>query len=202
MSHDSVVLVGPRACGKNLVGEILASRSGLPFVDADAVFSQLCNSSISNFRSKYGWTEFRRCETLTLENICSSYPGARIILAAGGGAVAHNDSELNRSRNVKLLREFGFLFYLLPYENLGMNAVILQYRVELNASSALQRPTLTDIKDRYLEMLAVLKQRNDFYLKAAHHVLYTGRKSPEQVADDICAIIRKETAPIPLALTA
>ncbi len=196
---DSIALVGPRGCGKTAVGKALAFRSGLKFVDADAVFSQHYGS-ISDFCSKYGWDEFRRLETLTLEMICRSNSSGRIILAAGGGAVAHNQGEQYRSRNAKLLRVFGSVIYLLPYENLGMSAVILQDRVERDASSASMRPALTDITDPYLEMLSQLQQRDGFYRNAAHHTIYTARKSPEKVADGICAIIRKETAPRPVEL--
>ena len=191
---DSIILIGPRASGKTSVGKILAARSGLPFLDADAVFSKLYGS-ISDYQKEHGWEKFRSRETAMLEQICASNLHSRIILAAGGGAVAHNNGLAYRERNVQVLRNFGYVFYLLPYKNLGMSAVILQDRVENDAASASQRPPLTDIADPYEAMLSILEPRDYLYRKAAHHVIYTARKTSEQVADDICAVIMRETTP-------
>ena len=195
----SVILAGPRGSVKTSVGLVLSANSGVPFVDGNAEFVKRYGT-INDFVASNGWEKFRQLEAETLEQICETNSRSRIILAVGGGAVAHKQGEQYRQKNVELLRSNGnSVFYILPYENLGMSAVMLVNRIERDSSSASQRPALTGVSDPYLEMLSVLQQRDALYREAAHYVVYTTRKSPEQIARDICAIIRRETAPKLLA---
>lgn len=202
MNRDSIVLVGPRGCGKTSVGESLSRLSYWPFVDADAEFRKY-HGEIDAFVEEHGWEKFREEEAGLLERICNVSSGTRIILAVGGGAVAHSQGESSRRRNVHLLKANSrFIFYLLPYENPGMSAVILADRVQQDHSSVSQRPSLTGISGPYLEMFSVLQQRDSLYRAVADYVLETKRKSPEQVARVVADKIRQETVPCPLARTA
>lgn len=202
MNRDSIVLVGPRGCGKTSVGQSLSRLSYWPFIDADAEFRRYYGE-IDDFVTKQGWESFREAEVSLLERICNGNSDRRIILAVGGGAVTHNQGEVFRLRNVQLLKANSHsIFYLLPYANLGISAVILANRVAQDNSSALQRPALTEISDPYIEMFSVLHQRDTLYRAVADYSLETRRKNPEQIAWAMAAKIRAETSPRPLALTA
>ena len=194
---DSIIFVGPRGVGKSKAGETVAYRAGLPFVDADDVFVSR-DGGISEFVRENGWPEFRRLEAQTLDEICAAHSASRIVLATGGGAVAHDQGDVYRQHNVDLLMAFGTVFYLLPYENLKMSARILVARIYGDASSASMRPALTAESDPLTEMLTQLTKRDELYRKAAHHVILTGDKSPKGIADLVSARIREESAPMPL----
>ena len=113
----SLVLIGPRGSGKTIVGKELAVSLDFPFIDADKEFIDRYGN-IDNFVSRHNWKEFRRLETELINGICTRYQNSRIVFAPGGGAVAHDQGEEYRNRNVELLREFGLIFYLLPYPDL------------------------------------------------------------------------------------
>ena len=186
----SVILVGPRCSGKTLTGKELARISGVPFVDADEVFVELYHKSLSDFVAEYGWGRFRDGETKTIEKICSRDQGTRIVLTPGGGAVAHDQGEEYRQRNVELLRAFGTIIYLLPTPDLEESARILHARMQADQQTAGQRPPLTEEKDPFREMLDKVKQRHHYYLKAADEVLYTEGKTVQEVARDIAELVR------------
>jgi len=119
-------------------------------------------------------------------------------LAAGGGAVAHDQGEAYRQHNLRLLRAFGTVFYLLPYEDLQRSAGILVARVYGDSSSASMRPQLTAELDPLTEMVTQLNKRDRHYRSAADYVILTGTKLPGEVADLVTGKIRQEYTPTPL----
>jgi shikimate kinase len=186
----SIILVGPRCVGKTETGEALASIRHVPFVDADRVFERHDNTTIKDFVAKFGWSRFRQCETLGLSCIIGEYSDRNIVLAPGGGAVAHNQGENYRAENVNMLRRFGQLVYLLPAENLEESARILVERAKKDPKSVKQRPSLNDGKTEYDKMLKTLTERDSLYREAAHHTFYTRDMTPSQVAWSINDLVR------------
>lgn len=79
----SVVLVGMMGAGKSSVGRRLASRLGIPFVDADAEIEEAAQRSIAEIFEAYGEAEFRSAETRVIARLLESGPQ---VLATGGGA--------------------------------------------------------------------------------------------------------------------
>ena len=139
----SIVLVGPRGSGKTTVGKKLSLMLDFPFVDTDAEFIQQYGA-ISDFVDKHCWKEFRRLETELITCICQKYQHAKIVFVPGGGAVAHNQCNQYRQKNVELLSGFGFIVYLLPYQDLRQSAFVLSHRVEKDTTSTYSRPSLTE----------------------------------------------------------
>lgn len=198
---DSIVLVGPRCVGKTSVGKDLVSRLQLTFVDGDHIFENK-NGSIDKYVAVNGWPAFREEETRIIIDLCAGYRTDKIILTPGGGAVAHQaadgaDEDICRrmddlrQTNVEQLRDFGKIFYLIPYDDLNRSAAVLAERLEADNQNSSLRPALTEASDAYVEMRKVLHQRNRLYLKAAHHPVYTKDNNPRQIADDICRILSK-----------
>ncbi len=79
----SIVLVGLMGAGKTCVGRKLATRLGLPFLDADAEIEAAADCTISEIFEKYGEAYFRDGERRVIARLLSGSP---CVLATGGGA--------------------------------------------------------------------------------------------------------------------
>jgi shikimate kinase len=79
----SVVLVGLMGCGKSSIGKRLASRLGLPFVDADDEIVRAANQSINEIFAEHGEAYFREGERRVIARLLANGPQ---VLATGGGA--------------------------------------------------------------------------------------------------------------------
>ncbi|MGD9545499.1 MAG: 3-dehydroquinate synthase [Methylocystis sp.] len=80
----AIVLVGMMGSGKSAIGQRLAARLGLPFVDADAeIVAAAAGMSIPEIFSRYGERYFRDGERRVIMRLLNGGP---IVLATGGGA--------------------------------------------------------------------------------------------------------------------
>jgi shikimate kinase len=187
---ESAILVGPRCSGKTLAGKELARILETPFVDADDIFVEMCRKNVEAYVAEYGWEGFRKAETKAIEEICREYQHVQIVLTPGGGAVAHDQGEEYRQRNVKLLQAFGTIIYLLPEADLEKSAGILTDRLLADPTTAGQRPSLTGEQDQYKDMLTAITKRHTLYSAAANITFYTGKKTVEEVAKNIAVWIK------------
>ena len=80
----SVVLVGMMGAGKSSVGRRLASRLGLPFVDADTAIETAAGMTIAEIFANHGEPYFRAGEARVIARLLDQGPQ---VLATGGGAV-------------------------------------------------------------------------------------------------------------------
>jgi shikimate kinase len=85
----SVVLVGMMGAGKSSIGRRLASRLGIPFVDADAEIEKAAGMSIPDIFATRGEPEFRVGEARVIARLLDSGPQ---VLATGGGAFMNPDT--------------------------------------------------------------------------------------------------------------
>lgn len=92
----SVVLVGLMGCGKSAIGRRLASRLGLPFVDADEEIERAAGKSIEDIFSDHGEPYFREGERKVLARLLRSGPQ---VLATGGGAFMNEETRAAVSEN-------------------------------------------------------------------------------------------------------
>ncbi len=83
LGRRSLVLVGMMGAGKSSIGRKLASRLGLPFVDADAEIELAAGMSISDIFAKHGEPYFRAGEARVIARLLDGGPQ---VLATGGGA--------------------------------------------------------------------------------------------------------------------
>ena len=181
---DTLILNGPRCCGKTSIGKLVANRLEIPFYDADNVFVE-ANGSVADYVKQYDWPGFRKEESRILGLIASSAGDKPIILALGGGALVHDQGEEHRQANVKLMRSLGKTVYILPNQDLEISTRILTERMLADSTSDDQRPSLTGESDEYREMLIILKKRHKLYMDTSDITIHTGEQTIEQVAEQI-----------------
>ncbi|TCR67335.1 shikimate kinase [Bosea sp. BK604] len=84
LGQRAVVLVGMMGSGKSSVGRHLATRLGLPFVDADTEIETAAGMTIPEIFAQRGESEFRDGERRVISRILTTR--APLVLATGGGA--------------------------------------------------------------------------------------------------------------------
>jgi len=84
LGQRAIVLVGMMGSGKSSVGRRLASRLGLPFVDADTEIETAAGMTIPDIFAQRGETEFRDGERRVISRILTTR--SPLVLATGGGA--------------------------------------------------------------------------------------------------------------------
>lgn len=84
LGRRAVVLVGMMGSGKSSVGRRLATRLGLPFVDADTEIETAAGMTIPEIFAQRGESEFRDGERRVISRILTTR--APLVLATGGGA--------------------------------------------------------------------------------------------------------------------
>jgi XRE family aerobic/anaerobic benzoate catabolism transcriptional regulator len=81
-----IALIGLRGAGKSTLGELLAGRLGVPFIELDREIENSSGLSLAEIFDLYGQSAFRRYERQSLERVIAAYP--RFVLAAGGSIVS------------------------------------------------------------------------------------------------------------------
>ena len=82
-STRSIVLVGLMGAGKSAIGRRLATRLGMPFVDADTEIERAAGCSIEDIFEIHGEEAFRDGERRVIARLLARPPH---VLATGGGA--------------------------------------------------------------------------------------------------------------------
>ncbi len=85
-----IALLGLRGAGKSTVGQSLARRLRVPFIELDALIEEAAGLSLGQIFELHGEGYFRRLERETLARFLSA--GRPAILATGGGLVADPDT--------------------------------------------------------------------------------------------------------------
>jgi shikimate kinase len=84
LGSRSVVLVGMMGAGKSSIGRRLASRLGIPFIDADTEIESAAGMTIPEIFEKHGEPYFRAGEARVIARLLDNGPQ---VLATGGGSV-------------------------------------------------------------------------------------------------------------------
>jgi shikimate kinase len=160
-----VYLVGMPGAGKTVVGEALAERLGVPFVDLDARIVEETGSGIPALFAERGEAGFRALEAKALVTAGRTDPS---VVSCGGGVVLEPANRI-------ALRNTGVAVFLdVPLE-------LLKDRVR----PAAERPLIREEGD--LERL--LAEREPLYREFAAHVV-DGSGTPGEVADAIIEELR------------
>jgi len=84
LDKRSIVLVGMMGAGKSSIGRRLATRLGIPFVDADSEIESAAGMTIPEIFEKHGEPYFRAGEARVIARLLDNGPQ---VLATGGGSV-------------------------------------------------------------------------------------------------------------------
>ena len=87
--RKTIVLVGLMGAGKTCIGQRLAKRLSLPFVDADDEIEKAAGCSISDIFNLYGEAAFRDGEKRVIARLLNDPVH---VLATGGGAFVDNET--------------------------------------------------------------------------------------------------------------
>lgn len=98
LNHPRIALAGPMGVGKSTVGQALATRLGVGFLDLDAIIGPA-----GPIFAAEGEAGFRARERAALAEVARTHQG---VLALGGGTVVD-------PRNVRYLRETGWTIVVL-----------------------------------------------------------------------------------------
>lgn len=90
----AITLIGFMGAGKTTIGQQLARRLSLPFVDLDQYIEEQQSRKITDIFHKEGEAFFRKLEEKALQQLISE----KIVLATGGGIVENTN-------NIKLLKK-------------------------------------------------------------------------------------------------
>jgi shikimate kinase len=163
-----VYLVGARGCGKSTVGQLLATRIGWDFLDADALLEERAGRSIAELFATEGEAGFREREASLLRELAGRQ---QHVIATGGGVVL-------RDQNRRLLRATGLCVWLTG------DPATLYGRLLSDPTSRVRRPALTRLPGP-AEVERVLREREPLYREVAHLVVATENQSPEAVVSAI-----------------
>lgn len=155
-----IFLTGFMGSGKTTVGELLAARLDLPFVDLDQVIEAENGCPITEIFARGGEALFRRVEHETLAAVAAGPPA---VVATGGGTPTVE-------KNLRLLHEAGLTVWLNP-----PFSVIAQ---RIGALGKADRPMFRD----EAQALALYRSRLPFYRRADLELGIEPGEAPEEVA--------------------
>lgn len=96
----SVVMIGMMGAGKTAVGQALAERLGVPFLDSDEEIVKAANMSISEIFERDGEAFFRDRESEVIARLLDT---RRAVLSTGGGAfLSDRNREMIHDRGVSV----------------------------------------------------------------------------------------------------
>ena len=172
--HQTIILIGYRATGKSSVGQRLATRLGLCFVDMDHELEKRMGQSISAMVAAQGWPPFRALEKEVLAELIAR-PG--LVVGTGGGAILHQDIWPR-------VLAAGLVVWLTA------DLKTIRQRLMADERTPSQRPGLTG-NDPYAEIAQVLAQREPLYRAGCHLVVDTGSLGVDQIVDLIAARVEE-----------
>jgi XRE family transcriptional regulator, aerobic/anaerobic benzoate catabolism transcriptional regulator len=163
--HERIAFVGLRGAGKSTLGQMLAERLSVPFVELDRLVEQKNGMSLGEMFEMFGQEAFRRSERSALETALASHPS--FVMATGGGIVAD-------AATYELLLTSCLTVWLRASPEEHMQRVMKQGDLRPMANS----PGAMD------DLLAILRSREPLYAKA-DIVLDTAGKTPRQSLDEL-----------------
>lgn len=165
----TVVLVGLMGAGKTAVGNALARRLQVPFVDSDEEIVKAANMSIAEIFARDGEPFFRRKESQVIARLLQGPPG---ILSTGGGAFT---ADVNRRE----ISRHGVSVWL------DADLDLLWNRVKHKDTRPLLRTP-----DPYATLRNLYRQRLPFYARADLAVKANPQYSVEQMAGAVLGALQ------------
>jgi shikimate kinase len=164
----NIVLIGYRATGKTTLAELLATRLGWDWLDADVEIERRAGKTIARIFADEGEPAFRDLEAQVVADLSTRQ---RLVIAAGGGAPM-------RPENRQAMRGGGKVVWLRAQPE------TIFRRMSGDATTADRRPNLTN-QGGLEEIVALLAKREPVYRETSHLEIDTEGRNPETIADEI-----------------
>ncbi len=161
----NIALIGYMGTGKTAVGQLLAEKLGLNFIELDWLIEQEAGKPIPDIFGEEGEIGFREREIEATKKVAGE---KHCVIACGGGIV------LNKI-NIDRLKEGARIVYLTASPRTILKRV---------SGQAGQRPLL-EVEDQLKTINEMLKFRKPFYERAAEITINTSRLSIDTVAEHI-----------------
>jgi shikimate kinase len=168
----NIVLIGYRGTGKSVVGRLVAERLRMKCISMDGRIVEKAGMSIPDIVANHDWKTFRDMESEITRELAKL---DNIIIDTGGGVI-------ERPENIDALKVNAVIIWL------KASAGVIVSRIEAGT----ERPSLTGEKSFTEEVTEVLERRTPKYKNAAQYEIDTEQLTPEQVADRIINIWKKE----------
>ena len=168
-----VILCGYMASGKTTTARLLAKKLQLPYKDLDEVIENRTGKTISQLFKEDGEIKFRKLEHEVLNEIVNGTEG--FVLGLGGGTPSYaNNHEVLKREDV-----------LSVYLKTGISEIINRLRLQKGT-----RPLIDALKDEELdEFVGQHLFERSYYYHHAKHVITTDGKLPEEITDEIIALL-------------
>jgi shikimate kinase len=176
VSVKKIFLIGLMGSGKTTIGQLLAKRVALPFVDSDHELEQRTGVSVATIFEIEGEAAFRAREAAMIEELTQR---DGIILGTGGGAVLDASSR-------RALHSRGITIYLHSTPETSYE------RVRRNRD----RPLLM-VTDPLARLRQLYELRHPLYTETAHHIVESYRDRPNAVVGEILNLIDRSASAIP-----
>jgi XRE family transcriptional regulator, aerobic/anaerobic benzoate catabolism transcriptional regulator len=167
-----IALIGLRGGGKSTLGELLAGRLNVPFIELDREIEKRSGASLSEIFDMFGQETFRRAEREALNDVLRQHP--KFVLATSGSIVTEPST-------MELLLSSCFTVWVRAEPEEHMKRVMAQgdMRPMANSGRAME------------DLVSILKSREPLYAKAEAVISTTG-KTPEQ---NLADLLRSITVP-------
>lgn len=162
-----VVLVGPPGSGKSTAAGLVATRLGVTARDTDDDVQRAAGRSVSDIFLDQGEEVFRRLERESVAAAVAEHDG---VLAVGGGAVLDATTR-------ELLRGLVVVF-------LDVGIKDAASRIGLNRD----RPLL--LGNPRAQWISLMEGRRKLYDEVATARVGTDGRTPDEVADEVAALVR------------
>lgn len=164
-----IALVGLRGGGKSTLGQMLAAKLGVPFIELDREIEKRSGATLSEIFDMFGQEHFRRAEHEALDDVLRRHPD--FVIATSGSIVTEPGT-------LELLLSSCFTVWVRATPEEHMTRVMDQGDMRPMAGSA-----------RAMEdLISILKSREPLYAKAGASLMTSG-KTPEQNLAELLRII-------------
>ena len=164
-----IALVGLRGGGKSTLGQMLAAKLGVPFIELDREIEQRSGATLSEIFDMFGQEHFRRAEHEALDDVLRRHPD--FVIATSGSIVTEPGT-------LELLLSSCFTVWVRATPEEHMTRVMDQGDMRPMAKNA-----------RAMEdLISILKSREPLYAKAGASLMTSG-KTPEQNLAELLRII-------------
>lgn len=176
---NNIILCGLPGCGKTTVGRLLAQHRQSDFIDLDTLIESLyAERSGESFTcrqiyAKKGREYFRQLEHETLKALAQK-PQSNTIIALAGGVV-------EVAENIEILKSLGTVVYLKADRH-------ELYKRITNKGL----PAYLDPQDPWRSFEKLVEKRLPAYAQAAHVVVDTASKGPEEIVSLLMKMNKNE----------